>query len=188
MIALGRTRAGMLAEIGATAALLASASHDDRGEDVLDSPEAHIVLQKHEPQELLPGHSLFLEHRFADLTPRRLERDLLWPLKKAVGNAHKRGNLLDPEKWITVELVATPAGLYLAVSDQGAGFDVEATLARFRAGETYFAHHGSGFRRFTKARSVVTFDDGGRTLRLRFLRERDRVDAAPSGDDQAAAE
>ena len=108
--------------------------------------------------------------RFADVLPERLERDLLSPLKKAVGNAHKRGNLRDPSKWITVEVVLTDAGAFLEVSDEGAGFDVEGTLDRFGAGGEYFAHSGSGFRKFTKARSVISFDRGGSRFRLRFLR------------------
>lgn len=130
---------------------------------------ARCVLVKSTPAEVLPGLSSALAQRFAAVMPERLHRDLLSPLKKAVGNAHKRGNRRDPEKLITVEIVTTELGAFLEVSDEGPGFDVSETLERFQSGREYFAHHGSGFRRFTKARSVVSFAREGSCFRLRFL-------------------
>src|SRR5262245_31357590 len=131
---------------------------------------ARAVIRRRAPEEILPELNAALSARFPDVPAGRLERDLLSPLKKAVGNAHKRGNLRDAGKWITVEVVLTGAGAFLEVSDEGSGFDVEGTLERFRTGREYFAHGGSGFRRFAKARSVISFDRGGSRFRLRFLR------------------
>lgn len=170
MIALETTRERMLADIGATAALLATSSPDPTGSEVVAAEEARLLVKRHSPEELLPPLNAFFERRFPDVMPERLHRDVLSPLKKAVGNAHKRGNLLRDDKWITVEVVITRAGAYVEISDEGQGFDVEATLARFKSGETYFAHSGSGFRRYTKARSLIAFANGGSTVRLRFLR------------------
>ena len=88
-----------------------------------------------------------------------------------MGNAHKRGNRLAPDKWITVEVIVTRCGAFVEVSDEGTGFDVAATYERFREGQQYFAHKGSGFRRYCKARSIVSFDNGGSTFRACFRPE-----------------
>lgn len=171
MIVLDATRAGMLQDIQAPAELLGSQTDPTKvGRE--GAPEARCLLRGNLPAQILPRLNSLLARRCAEVAPERLERDLLWPLKKAVGNAHKRGNRLDPRKEITVEVVLTRAGVFCEVSDQGAGFDVAETLARFRAGSAYFSHGGSGFRKYTKARSLISFDRGGSTLRLRFLRER----------------
>jgi hypothetical protein len=154
VIDLDYTRERMLADI--------QAAEPDAG--------ARLVLRGRSPAELLPELNAALAQRLADVPAPRLERDLLAPLKKAVGNAHKRGNRLDPGKWITVELVLTPAGAFVEVADEGAGFDVAATCAALQAGQAYFAHKGSGFRKYAKARSVISFADGGRRFRARFLR------------------
>ncbi len=162
MIDLGYTRERMLSDIEASEGLGPSGD--------LAGDRARAVIRRRAPDEILPELNAALSARFADVPPERLERDLLSPLKKAVGNAHKRGNLLDPGKWITVEVVLTAAGAFLEVSDEGPGFDVAGTLDRFGTGREYFAHSGSGFRKFTKARSVISFDRGGSRFRLRFLR------------------
>ncbi|MCI0588621.1 MAG: hypothetical protein L0323_17470 [Planctomycetes bacterium] len=162
MIDLAYSRERMLSDIEASEGI-------EPGAD-LAGDRARAVLRRRAPEEILPELNAALSARFADVPPERLERDLLSPLKKAVGNAHKRGNLRDPEKRITVEVVLTAAGAFLEVCDEGNGFDVEGTLERFRTGGEYFAHSGSGFRKFTKARSVISFDRGGSRFRLRFLR------------------
>jgi hypothetical protein len=131
---------------------------------------ARAVIRGKTPGEILPGLNADLAARFADVQPERLERDLLSPLKKAVGNAFKRGNLRNLEKWILVVVVVTLSGAFLEVSDEGPGFDVAVTLEAFRSRRAYFSHGGSGFRRFKKARSVISFDRGGATFLLRFLR------------------
>jgi hypothetical protein len=170
VIDLGYSRERMLADLQASDGALPGAD--------LASERARAVTRGKAPDEILPGLNAALSARFADVPPERLERDLLGPLKKAVGNAHKRGNLRDPGKWITVEVLVTSAGAFLEVSDEGGGFDVAGTLERFRNGRAYFAHSGSGFRRYAKARSVISFDRAGATLRLRFL----RGDAPPGPD------
>lgn len=162
MIDLAYSRERMLSDI--------EASEGTAPGDDLAGDRARAVIRRREPGEILPELNAALSSRFADVPAERLERDLLFPLKKAVGNAHKRGNLRDPSKWITVEVVLTDAGAFLEVTDEGGGFDVEGTLERFGTGREYFAHSGSGFRKFTKARSVISFDRGGSRFRLRFLR------------------
>ena len=132
--------------------------------------EARLLARVSALQDILPRLDSALAARFSEVAPDRLQRNLLLPLKKALGNAHKRGNRLDPQKLITLEVVVTRRGAFVEVSDEGEGFDVEATCARFRAGSPYFTHSGSGFRKFEKAGSVVSFADGGRTFRACFLR------------------
>ena len=161
----------MLEDIHASPELLQESPSDPSATGSGMRSEIRLLLRKNAPEEILPAFHSFLSRRFSDVAPERLERDLLSPLKKAVGNAHKRGNLRSPDKQISVEVVVTREGAFLEVSDEGAGFDVPGKLALFRAGRDYFAHGGSGFRRFTKARSVIAFDRGGSTFRLRFLRD-----------------
>jgi hypothetical protein len=143
---------------------------------------AHFVLTGQAQVDLLTGLDAALTAWFGDVPAERLRRDLLSPLKKAVGNAQKRGNRGAAGKRIRVEVVVAAAGAYVEVKDEGDGFDVAGTYSRFRAGDVYFEHGGSGFRKFAKTRSVVSFDDGGRTLRMCFLRQ-----AAGRGGTRAAA-
>ena len=138
------------------------------------SDAARLSMRVRTPEEILPDLNAALADRFAEVDPEELERSLLLPLKKAVGNAHKRGNRRDPQKLITLEVLVTRAGAFVQVSDQGEGFDVAAICERFRSGSPYYTHGGSGFRKFEKARGIVSFDDGGRTFRATFHARSDR--------------
>jgi len=160
----------MLADIRATEnpALVNDFTDPAAVEDFVALEEARLVARVGDPQSILASLDAALARRFHAVPAERLQRDLLAPLKKALGNAHKRGNLMQPDKRITLEVVVTRAGAFVQVSDEGAGFDVAATCARFAAGARYFAHHGSGFRKFHKARVVISFADGGRTFRACF--------------------
>ena len=60
-------------------------------------------------------------------------------------------------------------GAFLEVTDEGAGFDVRAIVDKMRSGENYYSHAGSGFRRFAKTDSVISYANGGRTFRACFL-------------------
>jgi hypothetical protein len=132
---------------------------------------ARLMLKSRTQDSILPGLDAALTAWFGGVPVERLRRDLLVPLKKAIGNAQKRGNRGAADKWITVEVVVAAAGAYVEVADEGNGFDVAATHARFCSGQPYFEHGGSGFRKFAKARSVVSFGNGGRAFRVRFLRD-----------------
>jgi hypothetical protein len=180
MIELGYSRQRMLEDLGAPrdAALLSDLSDPREHAAFVASDVARLVVSIHAPEEILPSLDAALAARFAGVEPGELQRNLLLPLKKAVGNAHKRGNRLDPEKSIALEVLVTPDGAFVQVTDQGEGFDFAATCARFRRGTPYFTHGGSGFRKFEKARAVVSFDDGGRTVRLRFRSDECRARAA----------
>lgn len=170
MIDLGYSRERMLEDIGASAGAreLGGLSDPRALEAFVALDEARLLVRVREPVEILPALDAALAARFPLVPPERLKRNLLAPIKKAVGNAHKRGNLRSPDKWITIEVVVTRLGAFVEVSDEGAGFDVPATLARFRAGGEYFAHKGSGFRRYSQSKAIISFGNGGSTFRARF--------------------
>jgi len=169
MIDLEYTRERMLADIDASEEIPAVCSIE-----ALTSPEfltganARVIVKGRQREEILPQLKAALAARFANVAPQMLDGDLLAPLKKAVGNAWKRGNQMHPDKWITVEVIVTKKGALIEVSDEGAGFDVRALLDKLRSGEKYYQHAGSGFRRFAKTDSVVSFANGGRTFRACF--------------------
>lgn len=169
VIDLDYSRERMLADIGAPDPLPDAESGGDSLADLSVGKKIRHVIRGTRPEDVLPQLDQALSERFAQVAPDRLFRDLLSPLKKAVGNAHKRGNRRDPGKHLEVEVVATPRGAFVEVTDEGEGFDVADIHARFQAGEKYGEHKGSGFRRYSKARSVVSFAPGGRAFRLRFL-------------------
>jgi hypothetical protein len=170
MIDLAYSRERMLEDIlfPKEAALVGDLADPEARAAFVGRDAARLVTHVHAPEEILPSLDAALAARFAEIPPEQLRRNLLLPLKKALGNAHKRGNRLDPAKSITLEVLVTRRGAFVQVSDEGGGFDVAATCARFRRGESYFTHGGSGFRKFEKARAVVSFDDGGRTFRACF--------------------
>lgn len=167
MIDLDYSRQRMLEDLG-----LSSELEERRGTtqdlDCLQAERARILLRVHRPDDVLEPLTDVLARRFAGIPREELARSIDSPVKKALGNAHKRGNGGDSRKWIEVEAIVTEHGAFVRISDEGEGFDVASTLEKFRAGETYFVHSGSGFRRYTKARSVITFADGGSTLLLRY--------------------
>ncbi len=111
------TRREMLAKI--------SAQSDAEG---VTSFSAHGPV----PGELFEMVAGAMRERFAALAPEVILHDLLRPLQKAIGNAHKRGNRQQPEKQIAIEVVATEQGVVIAVSDEGDGFDVQDACKLFR--------------------------------------------------------
>jgi hypothetical protein len=143
--------------------------HDPTDPSFVALDEVYLIVQGQTPDELLPVLNAAFAARCADVPPQQLRRHLLYPLKKALGNAYKWGNHKDPTKQITVETVATKIGLLVTISDQGEGFDVPGIVGQFRSGERYFTHGGSGLKHFDRAKSLISYTNGGRTLLLRFL-------------------
>jgi hypothetical protein len=174
VIDLGYSKERMLGDIGASpeAPLVCDLSDPEARARFVSLDQVRLLVRAHAPEEILPSLDALLSARFSEVAPERLRRDLLAPIKKAVGNAHKRGNQRDPEKWITLGVVVTPAGVCVDVSDEGAGFEVAETWARMRAGTPYFSHGGSGFRKYEKAKAVISFARGGSTFLARFLTPR----------------
>ena len=169
MIDLDRTRVDLLAEIGAPAPL--GAPLTDLTDPRVLSSDVHLVLRGRSRADLFPLLEVLLSERFAAVPRSRSIRDLLVPLKSGLGNAYKRGNCGDPAKSISVEIVLTRRGAVVAISDEGEGFDVARVLRHLRSRERYFTDYGHGFRTLDQAASLVTYDNGGRTLVLRFLAE-----------------
>jgi hypothetical protein len=158
----------MLAEINASEKAFAHRLNNPADPDFVALDEACLVVQGRTPDELLPVLSAAFSERYADVPPQQLHRDLLYLLKKGLGNAYKWGNQKDPTKQITVEAVVTKTGVLVTISDEGEGFDVPSILGQFYRGERHYTHGGSGFRHFAKAKSLISYANGGRTLLLRF--------------------
>jgi hypothetical protein len=169
MIDLNHTREQMLAEIKASEKAFANCMHDPADPGFIALVEARLIVQGKTPEDLLPILNVAFSKRFADIPSEQLFHDLIHPLKKGLGNAYKWGNHKDPAKWITVEAVVTNRGALVAISDEGEGFDAKGILGQFRSGEHYFAHGGSGFTHFDRAKSLISYANGGRTLLIRFL-------------------
>src|SRR5437773_11059923 len=164
MIDLGCSRARLLAEIEAT---------NSTGEPLSDitdprvaTTDVHARVCGRGRKDLFPLLKIALCERFASVPRLQLTRDLLMPLKNALGNAFKHGNASDPGKRVSVEIVLTRKGALLAVTDEGKGFDYARTFRRFQEQETYFENHGCGFRNLHGAMSTVAYENGGRTVLL----------------------
>src|SRR2546423_2706245 len=162
MIDLSQTRAGLLAEIEAPEPVREPLS------DITDlrvaTRDARARVCGHGRHDLFPLLKAALLDRFATASRQQLIRDLLIPLRNALGNAFKHGNGRDPTKAISVELVLARKGALIAVTDQGAGFDVAVTFRRFQGDENYFVNQGCGFRNLHQAMSSVSYENGGRTV------------------------
>ena len=167
MIDLSRTRAELLSEIGAP--VFVGTPLTDLTDPRVLASDVHLLLRGHTRADLFPLLEVVFSERFAAVPRAQSIRDLLVPLKSALGNAHKRGNRGDVTKSISVETVLTPRGALVAVSDEGEGFDVVRVLRHLRSSERYFTDFGHGFRTLDRATSLVTFENGGRSLLLRFL-------------------
>src|SRR5262249_5100279 len=113
-----------------------------------------------------------LSERFADVPRPELMRDLLIPLRRALGNAYKHGNDRNPAKTVSVEVTLTRKGALIAITDEGSGFDVALTLRRFQEQNGWRFQEqngcGLGFRNLHEARSTVSYENGGRTVLLCF--------------------
>ncbi len=171
MIKLGYSREQMLADIHASEGVLANGSIEPPSLANLTTQEqSHLRIRGKTEEELLPGLRTALSTRFSDVPPVRLRNDLLKLLDRALGNADKRGNQGDSNKWITVEVIVTREGAFIEITDEGPGFDFAGTFEKFKAGVRYFSNRGGGFRRYHRTRSIVSFANGGCTFRARYLR------------------
>ena len=176
MIDLGCTRARLLAEIEGT---------NSTGEPLSDitdprvaTADAHVRVCGRGRKDLFPLLKIALCERFASVPRPQLIRDLLMPLKNALGNAFKHGNGSDLGKRVSVEIMLTRKGALLAVTDEGTGFDFARTFRRFQQQETYFENHGCGFRNLHQAMSTVTYENGGRTVLLCFRPTKESLEPA----------
>jgi hypothetical protein len=182
-----RARADLLADIGAPD--LSGGPVHDLADARVVSGDCHLRLRGRTRADLFPWLRVALTERFSAVPRPVLIRDLLMPLKHALGNAERHGNGDDPHRTITVEVVLTSRGAFIAVTDEGDGFDVDLTVRRWQDQQTYFVHHGSGFRGLHRAASAVTWEHGGRTLLLCFrpsVAGSDVICPEPGVDERAA--
>jgi hypothetical protein len=145
--------------------------------------DAHLLFRGHTVKETFSLLKAELSERFAGVPRPQLIRDLLAPLKNALGNAYRHGNRRDRAKWISVEVVLTRQGALIAITDEGSGFDVASTLRTMREGQRAPSDRGAGFRNLDRAHSVVCYENGGRTVLLCFQPEVESTEPAQSPDD-----
>lgn len=169
MIDLARTRSSLLHDIGVSNETLVRRVEGPDDDRFLELDEAVLTVRGGTPAELLPVLATALSRRFSGVSKKRLRDDLLYLLKKGIGNAYKWGHDRDPERSITVYLVVSRTGAVASVTDEGAGFDVARTVDKLLEGECYYTHGGSGFKNFRRTRSLVSYENSGRTLLIRFL-------------------
>src|SRR4029453_14071878 len=102
MIDLSQTRAALLADLEATSA--AEPLYDITG---IFNGDTRVRICGRTKDDFFPLLKLVLCERVALVPRTRLHRDLLIPLRNALGNAQKHGNGDDMTKVISVELVLT---------------------------------------------------------------------------------
>jgi hypothetical protein len=168
MFDLSCTKEQMLKEIDASHTAFVNRFLDPATPALISVDEACLIIRGTTPDPLWPVLSAVLSKRFAHVAPEQLFSDLIYPVKKGLGNAHKWGNKRDTAKNITVEAVVTKAGAVVSISDEGEGFNVEEIVSKVHRAEHYFTHGGSGFHRFAKTKSSISYADGGRTLLIRY--------------------
>jgi hypothetical protein len=103
MIDLSQTRAGFLAELEATE--LADKAPGDITDSHVANRDAHVGVHGNRRADLFLLLKNALSERFADVPRPQLIRDLLIPLRNALGNAYKHGNGRDRARKIRVEMV-----------------------------------------------------------------------------------
>ena len=125
MIELERSRADLLAAIGASAGLLDEPAVEPGSPELLSCDEVHFEISAHTRDEILPIVRDAIRSRFDWVSEGRIFHDLLLPLKRGLGNAFKRGNDADAGKWIRARVALTRFGTYVEIQNEGEGFDVE---------------------------------------------------------------
>jgi hypothetical protein len=168
MVDLTRTEAQMLAEI----------KHDAWTKRRTGVPSVKLCrVEGRTPAELFPTLTREFSSWYGNVVDEHVSYDLIAVVRKALGNAYKWGNKRDQDKLLTVTAVMTGTGCVVTISDQGKGFDVSRVVR-----ERLFTRKGSGFTRFRKTSSVISYADGGRTLRIRFLRDTGAAKKTPGRD------
>jgi len=172
MIDLKRTREELLRLVKAEQPLGEALS--DLTDPRVVAGNARVRLFGHAKKDVFPLLKVVLSEHFARTPRSQLLRDLLVPLRSALGNACKHGNARDPARAVAIEMVLTRQGALIAVTDEGPGFDVALMFRRFEEQNDYREYRGAGFRSLHQAASIVSYENGGRTLLLCFRLERRR--------------
>src|SRR4029453_5271544 len=110
MIDLNHTQEQMLVEIKASAKAFANCLHDPADPGFVALDEVCLIVQGKTAHELFPVLNAAFTKRCADVPLQQLSRDLLYLLKKGLGNAYKWGNKKNPTKRITKKILPTKMG------------------------------------------------------------------------------
>src|SRR6266498_1038559 len=117
MIDLSRNRAELFAEIEAVEP--AAEPLSDLADPRVGTAEVHVRVHGHAKQDLFPLLKVALSERFATVAQPQLIRDLLVPLRNALGNAYKHDNARNPKRVVCVEIMLARNGALIAVTDEG---------------------------------------------------------------------
>src|SRR5262245_19046852 len=117
MIDLSRTRAALLADIGARA--LSGEPRRELTHPRLATADAHVRIYGRDKNDLFQLLKNALTERFAAVPRPQLIQDLFVPLRNALGNASKHGNARNPAATICVDIVLTRKGALIPVTDEG---------------------------------------------------------------------
>ena len=88
-------------------------------------------------------------------------------LEEAISNAHRHGNLGDPDKFVTLESEVADGRLRLVVIDQGDGYDMEA-VPDPTAAENIEIPSGRGLSLIHAFMTQVTVHPPGNRLEMRY--------------------
>lgn len=95
---------------------------------------------------------------------------VLLPVSEAVTNAIRHGNGLDVSKRVLVDLEVSRSSVEVIVEDEGVGFDREG-LTNPLEDENLLNEGGRGIYLIETMADDVAFENEGRRIRMRFLRE-----------------
>ena len=97
--------------------------------------------------------------------PEELEADLEIAVREALANAIQHGNANRAQAKIFLRCYGGPAGIYIAVRDQGAGFDPD-TVPDPRDAERMYLEHGRGLLLMRELMDRMDHRRGGREVLL----------------------
>ncbi len=111
------------------------------------------------------------ECRMFELPPRHCALNVPVALSEALSNAILRGNREDAGKHVCLRVTFDARGVQLDVRDEGAGFDLEASLRDPADARNVQREDGRGlFLMRSLMDRVERFDDGGNVVRLTLRR------------------
>lgn len=137
---------------------------------LITEPVVSLLLKFHHRDDIFRELKKALKKRYSkQISFGQLERDLMNPLKRALGNSFKHGNLKNIDKHLILEALVTERGVFIKLTDEGDGFNVKQVYDKFQAGFDYAKNKGMGFLTYASSQSHISFSKGGKSFILLFL-------------------